>query len=42
MGITVRIGAVGPGIGRIAITGIAVIIGAATVGIGVTGAAGNR
>ena len=50
---TVRIGAAGLGIGRIAITGTttvhtditvlgAVPIGAATAGIGVTGAAGNR
>jgi len=50
---TVRIGAAGLGVGRIAITGTttgrtditvlgAVPIGAATAGIGVTGAAGNR
>lgn len=48
---TVRIGAGGLGIGRIAITGTTVLtaimgitvrIGAAMAGIGVTGAAGNR
>jgi len=39
---TVPIGAAGLGIGRIAITGITVRIGAVTAGIGDTGAAGNR
>ena len=53
MGIGVRIGAAGLGIGRIAITGTttvhtditvigAVLIGAVTAGVGDTGAAGNR